>query len=99
MLQLLRLTLGICPVVRQGGAWVTPGLIDCHTHLIYAGQRASEWTMKLEGATWEELIESGGGIVSTVQTTRAAGREALLRECGPRLEQLMAEGVTTIEIK
>ena len=55
--------------------------------------------MKLEGATWEQLIERGGGIVSTVQTTRTASREALLRECGPRLEQLMAEGVTTIEIK
>jgi len=82
-----------------GGRWVTPGLIDCHTHLVYAGSRAGEFELRLNGATYEEIARAGGGIRSTVVATRAASEAALLDAAKPRLKALAAEGVTTIEIK
>ncbi|MEA3029403.1 MAG: imidazolonepropionase [Sphingomonadales bacterium] len=81
------------------GAWVTPGLVDCHTHLVFAGNRAGEFEQRLEGATYEEIARTGGGIVSTVRATRAASLEGLIAESRPRLRALMAGGVTTVEIK
>jgi len=82
-----------------GGALVTPGLVDCHTHLVYGGQRAGEFALRLAGASYEEIARAGGGIVSTVRATREASEEALLAAAAPRLEQLLADGVTAIEIK
>ena len=82
-----------------GGALVTPGLVDCHTHLVYGGQRAGEFALRLDGASYEEIARAGGGIVSTVRATREASEEALLAAAAPRLEQLLADGVTAIEIK
>jgi len=81
------------------GRWITPGFIDCHTHLVYGGNRAREFEMRLTGATYEQIAKSGGGIVSTVRQTRSASDESLLQQALPRLDALMAEGVTTIEIK
>jgi imidazolonepropionase len=81
------------------GAWVTPGLVDCHTHLVFAGNRAGEFEQRLNGATYEEIAASGGGILSTVKATRAASLEELVEESRPRLRALMAGGVTTVEIK
>ena len=82
-----------------GGALVTPGLVDCHTHLVYGGQRAGEFALRLAGASYEEIARAGGGIVSTVRATREASEEELLAAAAPRLEQLLADGVTAIEIK
>jgi imidazolonepropionase len=82
-----------------GGALVTPGLVDCHTHLVYAGQRAREFELRLEGASYEDIARAGGGIRSTVAATRAASDDALLALALQRARALMAEGVTTIEIK
>jgi imidazolonepropionase len=79
--------------------WITPGLIDCHTHLVYAGDRADEFERRLRGATYEEIARAGGGIVSSVKAVRAASEDALVRETLPRLDALIAEGVTTVEIK
>jgi imidazolonepropionase len=84
---------------RCDGALILPGLIDCHTHLVFGGDRAREFEMRLEGATYEAVAKAGGGILSTVRATRAAEEEALLRQAEPRLRALMAEGVTTLEIK
>ena len=81
------------------GALVTPGLIDCHTHLVYGGDRAHEFELRLNGATYEEIACSGGGIVATVQATRAATPDALAQQSSVRLLQLLSEGVTTLEIK
>jgi imidazolonepropionase len=81
------------------GRWITPGLVDCHTHLVYGGNRAKEFELRLAGASYEEIARSGGGIVSTVKATRAASLEQLMAATRPRLEALMAEGVTTLEIK
>lgn len=81
------------------GALVTPALIDCHTHLVYAGDRAREFELRLQGASYEEVARAGGGIVSTVRATRAASEEELLVQSRRRLRALQAEGVTTIEIK
>jgi len=82
-----------------GGRWVTPGLIDCHTHLVYGGNRAAEFELRLKGASYEEIARAGGGIISTVEATRQADEESLFQAALPRLAALMAEGVTTIEIK
>lgn len=81
------------------GRWITPGLIDCHTHLVHAGHRADEFRLRLAGATYEDVAKAGGGIASTVAATRAASEDALVRQSLPRLEALIAEGVTTVEIK
>lgn len=78
---------------------VTPGLIDCHTHLIYGGNRADEFKLRLEGVSYTEIAQRGGGILSTVRHTRAASEEELLQQTLPRLQALMADGVTTVEIK
>ena len=86
-------------VYDGGGAWITPGLVDCHTHLIYAGSRAREFEMRLQGATYEEIARRGGGIRSTVSATRDADEDTLLEQSAPRLLALMGEGVTTVEIK
>ena len=83
----------------MGGRMVTPGLIDCHTHLVHGGNRAVEFEMRLNGASYEEVARAGGGIVSTVRATREAGEEVLLREALRRADALIAEGVTTLEIK
>jgi imidazolonepropionase len=82
-----------------GGALVTPGLVDCHTHLVYGGQRAREFELRLGGATYEEIARAGGGIRSTVVATRAASDDALLGSARTRAATLMAEGVTTLEVK
>ncbi len=82
-----------------GGALVTPGLIDCHTHLVYAGDRAAEFEARLLGKSYEEIARAGGGILSTVRATRAASEDALVEAALPRLDALIAEGLTTIEIK
>ncbi|WP_189401251.1 MULTISPECIES: imidazolonepropionase [unclassified Mesorhizobium] len=86
-------------VVDCQGRWITPGLIDCHTHLVYAGNRANEFEMRLAGATYEELARAGGGIVSSVKSLRAASEDELVAETLPRLDALLAEGVTTVEVK
>ena len=80
-------------------AWVTPGLIDCHTHLVYGGNRAQEFEMRLEGASYTDIAKAGGGIVSTVLATRAADEQSLFDGARKRLAELMAEGVTMVEIK
>ncbi|QBQ99655.1 imidazolonepropionase [Paraburkholderia pallida] len=82
-----------------GGAWVTPGLVDCHTHLVYGGQRADEFAQRLAGVSYEEIARNGGGIVSTVRATRAASEAELYAQSAARLEPLLAEGVTAVEIK
>jgi imidazolonepropionase len=82
-----------------GGALITPGLIDCHTHLVYGGDRAHEFELRLNGASYEDISRAGGGIASTVKATRAASAAELLTQSAARLQQLMAEGVTTVEIK
>ena len=82
-----------------GGRWITPGLIDCHTHLVHGGDRAREFALRLNGASYEEIARAGGGILSTVAATRAADEEQLYRSARRRLDALRREGVTTIEVK
>jgi imidazolonepropionase len=82
-----------------GGAWVTPALIDCHTHLVFAGTRADEYAQRLRGVSYEHIARAGGGILSSVQAVRAADEEQLFADSAPRLAGLIAEGVTTVEIK
>ena len=86
-------------VVALGGAWVTPGLIDCHTHLVFAGTRADEHAMRRAGASYEEIANSGGGIASTVKRTAEASDDELLGQSRSRLHALMRGGCTTVEIK
>ncbi|MET0374591.1 MAG: imidazolonepropionase [Rhizorhabdus sp.] len=86
-------------VVDCEGRWITPGLIDCHTHLVHGGSRAHEFELRLQGASYEEIARAGGGIVSTMKATRAASENDLVASALPRLDALIAEGVTTIEVK
>ena len=79
--------------------WVTPGLIDCHTHLVYGGCRADEFRMRLSGASYEQIAKAGGGINSTVRATRLAGEESLFSQAARRLKALLAEGVIAVEVK
>ncbi len=81
------------------GRWVLPGLVDCHTHVIHGGNRAREFEMRLEGATYEEIARAGGGIVSSVNATNALDVDGLVAESLPRIDALLAEGITTLEIK
>jgi len=82
-----------------GGRWVTPALIDCHTHLVFGGQRAGEFERRLQGVSYEDIAAEGGGILSSVKATRAASEEQLYREALPRLQALAREGAATVEIK
>ena len=85
--------------VELAGRWLTPGLIDCHTHLVFAGQRAAEFARRTSGTSYAEIAREGGGILGTMRATRAATEEALFEQSRPRLEALLQEGVTTVEIK
>ena len=87
------------PIHDVRGQWITPGLIDCHTHLVYGGNRVAEFEQRLCGASYEDIARAGGGIQSTVRETRAATKESLYASACARLQCLMAEGITTIEIK
>lgn len=86
-------------VTQATGLWMTPGLIECHTHLVHGGDRSNEFAARLRGATYEEISRAGGGIVSTMRATRAASEDALFEQSMPRAAALAAEGVTTLEIK
>ena len=86
-------------VVDADGRLLTPGLVDCHTHLVFGGDRAGEFEQRLQGASYEQIARAGGGIVSTVRATRAADEETLLAQSLPRARALLADGVTTVEIK
>ncbi|MBB5573856.1 MULTISPECIES: imidazolonepropionase [Rhizobium] len=90
---------GDAEVVDLEGRWITPGIIDCHTHIVHGGNRAREFEMRLEGASYEEIARAGGGIVSSVNATRALSVNDLIATALPRLDTLLAEGVTTIEVK
>jgi imidazolonepropionase len=85
--------------VELAGRWLTPGLIDCHTHLVFAGQRAAEFARRTAGTSYADIAREGGGIMSTVRATRAASEDELVDQSRPRLQSLLAEGVTTVEIK
>ena len=85
--------------VIEAKGWITPGLVDCHTHLVFAGDRAGEFEQRLQGASYEEIARSGGGIVSSVRATRGASEEELLAQSLPRARALIADGATTLEIK
>lgn len=90
---------GSVETVDLGGKWLLPGLIDCHTHLVYAGNRAHEFEMRQQGMSYENIAQSGGGILSTVKATRAASEDTLLELANNRLSAYFAQGVTTVEIK
>jgi imidazolonepropionase len=85
--------------VIEAKGWITPGLVDCHTHLVFAGDRAREFEQRLQGATYEEIARAGGGIVSTVRAVREADEDVLLAQSLPRARALMRDGATTVEIK
>ncbi|QHB71816.1 imidazolonepropionase [Stenotrophomonas sp. 364] len=82
-----------------GGRWISPGLVDCHTHLVYAGNRGGEFEQRLQGVSYADIARAGGGIVSTVRATRAASEAELIAASLPRLDAMLAEGITTLEIK
>jgi imidazolonepropionase len=86
-------------IIDCEGRWITPGLVDCHTHLVYGGHRARDFESRLKGASYEQIAKAGGGILSTVRLTRAATPEELFKQSLPRLDTLIAEGVTSLEIK
>jgi len=86
-------------VRKLGGAWVTPGLIDCHTHLVFGGQRAHEWEMRRQGKSYEDIARAGGGILSSVRATRAATEDELVESAARRVRAMKRRGVTTVEIK
>jgi imidazolonepropionase len=86
-------------VIDGDGGWLTPGLIDCHTHLVYGGNRAREFEMRLQGVAYEEIARQGGGILSTVKATRALDENGLVRASRGRLDALIADGATTVEVK
>ncbi|MEO6365432.1 MAG: imidazolonepropionase [Luteimonas sp.] len=86
-------------VIELDGGWITPGLVDCHTHVVFAGDRAAEFEQRLQGASYASIAQSGGGILSTVHATRAASEDELLAESLPRARALRGDGVTTLEIK
>ena len=85
--------------IELAGRWVTPGLIDCHTHLVFAGQRAAEFARRTAGTSYADIAREGGGILNTVRATRGATVDALVQQSAPRLRALLQEGVTTVEIK
>ncbi|MGY4515439.1 imidazolonepropionase [Lysobacter sp. HA18] len=85
--------------VIEARGWITPALVDCHTHAVFAGDRATEFEMRLQGATYEQIARAGGGILSTVRAVRGANEDALYAQSKPRIDALRADGVTTIEIK
>src|SRR5690606_36358830 len=85
--------------VIEADGWITPGLIDCHTHLVFAGDRAREFELRLQGASYEEIARAGGGILSTVRAVREADEAELLRQSLPRAKALLADGAATLEIK
>lgn len=85
--------------IELAGRWLTPGLIDCHTHLVFAGQRAAEFARRTAGTSYADIAREGGGILGTVRATRAASEDELVEQSRPRLQSLLAEGVTTVEIK
>jgi imidazolonepropionase len=85
--------------IELAGRWVTPGLVDCHTHLVFAGQRAAEFARRTSGTSYADIAREGGGILNTVRATRAASVEQLVEASEPRLRSLLQEGVTTVEIK
>jgi len=95
------LPVGLRPdrTIELAGRWLTPGLVDCHTHLVFGGQRAAEFARRTAGTSYAEIAREGGGILSTVRATRAASEEELLAQSRPRLRSLLAEGVTAVEIK
>lgn len=86
-------------LIDCAGRWITPGLVDCHTHLVYGGNRAGEFALRLEGAAYEEIARAGGGIVSTMRATRDSTEGELIAQTLPRLDALLGEGVTTLEVK
>jgi imidazolonepropionase len=86
-------------ITEAEGLWITPGLIDCHTHLIYAGDRGHEFAARLRGTTYEEIALAGGGIVSTMRATRRASAEELIEQSIGRARGLIGDGVTTFEVK
>jgi imidazolonepropionase len=86
-------------IVDCDGRWITPGLIDCHTHLVHGGNRAAEFELRLRGVSYEEIARAGGGILSTMKATRDASEDELVQSALPRLDALLAEGMTTVEVK
>lgn len=97
--ELEAMTWSASTVTEAQGLWITPGLIECHTHLVYGGDRSNEFAARLRGATYEDISRAGGGIVSTMRATRAATEDELIDQSMPRAAALAAEGVTTLEIK